>query len=278
MSELQKVLKYCAMGFAAFLAFSIITGIITAVLAITGTFSVFGSTNTVDVSHSFENVKSLSAEPGVGTFTIKVGESDKVEVVAENVSEKFSAEKSFSGELKIKDNWSFWNLFNGNSNLNGKAKITIYIPKDFVAENIEIDAGAGNVNMESLTTKKLEINAGAGNIYGKNITANKVKMDGGVGEITLEQANLTDVDIESGVGNVNVQGGMYGRSKIDCGVGEVKLTLTGSTDDYDLKIEKGLGSVYINNEKYSDLNWNNSTASNSLDINGGVGDIEINFE
>jgi len=278
MSELQKVLKYCAMGFAAFLAFSIITGIITAVCAVTGVFSITGSANTVDVSKSFENVKSLSAEPSVGTFTIKVGESDEVEVVAENVSENFTAEKSFSGELRIKDNWNFWNIFNGKSSLNGKAKITIYVPEDFVAENIEIDAGAGNVNMEGLTTKKLDINAGAGNIYGKNITANKVKMDGGVGEITLEEVDLSDVDIESGVGNVNVQGSMSGKNKIDCGVGEVKLDLTGSTDDYDLKVDKGLGSVYINNEKYSDLNWNNITATKSLDINGGVGDIEINIE
>jgi DUF4097 and DUF4098 domain-containing protein YvlB len=276
MSELQKVIKYCAIGFAAFLAFSIITGILTGVFALSGVFSI-GSNNTVNVSKSFENVKSLTAEPGVGNFTIKVGDSDKVEVVAENVNENFTAEKNFSGNLKIKDKFDFWNFFDGHSN-NGNSKITIYVPVGFVAEKIEIDAGAGNVNIDSLSTKKLDINAGAGNITGSNITADEVKMDGGVGEIRLDQVNLTDVDINSGVGNVNLQGSMYGKNKIDCGVGEVKLTLTGSVDDYDLTIDKGLGSIYINDEKYSDLNWNNNSATNSLDIDGGVGDIEIDFE
>ena len=278
MSELQKVIKYCAMGFAAFLAFSIITGIITGILAFSGSFSTIGSANTVNVTKSFEDVKSLSADNGIGTFTIKVGESDKVEVVAENVSENFKVEKSFSGNLEIKSTFNFWNFFNGAGNQNKQAKITIYIPKDFMAENIEINAGAGNVNIEALSTKKLKINAGAGNIYGKNITASEVKLDGGVGEITLEQVDLSKVDIDCGIGNVNLQGRMFGKCKIDCGVGEVKLNLQGSTDDYNLNIEKGLGSVYIDGEKYSDLNWNNTTASNSLDIDGGVGDIDIDFE
>lgn len=278
MSELQKVIKYCAIGFAAFLAFSIITGIFSAALALTGVFSGIGSSNTVDISESFDDVKSLSAEHSLGNFTIKLGDTDKVEVVAENVSESFTVEKSFSGNLKIKSKFSVWGLFNGNGNSSGNAKVTIYIPKDFIAENIEIDAGAGNVNIEALTTKKLEINAGAGNIYGENITAKQVDLDGGVGEITLEDINFTDVDIDCGVGNVNLQGSMYGKNKIDCGVGEVRLDLKGSIDDYNIKVEKGLGSVYINGEKNSDINWNNRNAAHSLDINGGVGDIDIDFE
>ena len=278
MSELQKVIKYCAMGFAAFLAFSIITGIITGILALSGNFTGAGSGNTVNVTKSFEDVKSLSADNGIGNFTIKVGYNDKIEVVAENVSDNFKVEKSFSGNLEVKSTFDFWNFFNRAGKQNGQAKVTIYIPKDLILENVEINAGAGNVNIEALSTKKLKIDAGAGNIDGKNIMASEVKLDGGVGEITLEQVDLTKVDIDCGVGNVNLQGIMNGKCKIDCGVGEVELKLKGSTDDYNLNIEKGLGSVYINGEKYSDLNWNNITAPNSLDIDGGVGDIDIDFE
>ncbi len=277
MSELQKVIKYCAIGFAAFLAFSIITGILSGVFAISGVFTGIGSNNTINVSESFEDVKSLSVEPGIGTFAIEIGETDKVEVIAENVSENFVVEKSFSGNLKIKGKFNVWNFFGDHSN-NAGARITVYIPKDFIAENVDIDAGAGNINIEALTAKELEINAGAGNINGKNITAYEVKLDGGVGEISLEQVNLTDVDIDCGVGNIDLEGSLYGKSQIDCGVGEVNLTLTGSVDDYNLKVEKGLGSIRINDQKYSDLNWNNTTASNTLDISGGVGNIDIDFE
>jgi DUF4097 and DUF4098 domain-containing protein YvlB len=277
MSELQKVIKYCAIGFAAFLAFIIITSIATAVFSLTGIVSGSTSTELIDVSKSFNDVKSLTIEHGVGTFNIKVGNSDEVLVEASNVNDNFVVDKSFSGDLKIKSKFNFWNIFNGNNNFGNNSKITIYIPEGFIAENVSLDAGAGNINIEELSTKKLDINAGAGNINGKNIIAQDVDLDGGVGEITFENVELWNADIDCGVGNIELEGALYGKSKIDCGVGEITLDLEGSTDDYHLKVEKGLGSIYINGDKYSNINMNNLTADNSLDIDGGVGDIEINF-
>lgn len=276
MSELQKVIKYCAMGFAAFLAFGIITGILTAIIAITGTFSGIDSGKAVDINKSFEGVESLLVEPGVGSLHIKRGDSDMVEVVAENVSENFIVEKSSGGKLKIKGRFNFWNIF-GHSN-NGRSDITVYLPDGFTAEEVEIDAGAGNINIEALTTRKLDIDAGAGNIEGSNIIADRVELDGGVGEIDLKEVELSEVDLDCGVGNINLQGGLYGKCKLECGVGEVSLDLTESADDYDIRVEKGLGTISIDGEKYSDIKWNNRSADNSLDINGGVGNIEIDFE
>lgn len=278
MNEFQKVIKYCAMGFAAFLAFMIITGIASALFAVAGVFDhTGGSSKIVDFDQSFQNVKSLSTENGLGKFVIELTDSDEIRVVGENVPDNFKAEKSFSGELKISNNFNFWSIFGGNDGFTENSKVTVYIPKDFVAEKVNIDAGAGDVNIEALNTEKLEINAGAGNLTGSNIKADKVKLDGGVGEISFDKVEFTDTDIDSGVGNISLQGTLYGKNKIDCGIGEVTLDLQGSTDDYNLKVDKGLGSIYVNGEKFSDLNWNNMNADNVLDIDGGVGDIEINF-
>jgi len=55
------------------------------------------------------------------------------------------------------------------------------------------------------------------------------------------------------------------------------LDINGSVDNYDLKVDKGIGEIYINGEKYSKLNWNNKTADYSMDINGGVGNIRVDF-
>jgi hypothetical protein len=276
MSELQKVIKYCAMAFAAFLAFSIITGILTGVFAVAGSVSGFGGGKNVDVTKSFDDVKSLIVDPGVGTLNLQVGTSDKVEVVAENVSDHFKVEKDFSGNLTVKGKFFFWNFLNGDGN-STKSKITIYLPADFTAENVDINAGAGNVNIETLTTKKLSLDGGAGNINGNNVKADNVELDGGVGNIDLLNSVLTDTDLDCGVGNIDIQGSMYGDNKLDCGVGDVELHLTGSKDDYRIKVDKGVGSVRINDEKLSNSDWSNNTAANSLDIDGGVGNIDINF-
>lgn len=276
MSELQKIIKYCAMAFAAFLAFTIITGILSAVGAFTGIVSSVGSGKTISESKSFEDVKSISADPGVGSLFIKVGENDKVEVVAENVSDNFTAEKSSNGTLKIKCKYSV-DIFNEDT-LNGKSKVTIYLPEGFVADKAEINAGAGNINIEALAAKELIVNAGAGNIEGENVSADEADLNGGVGNITLEDVNLTNVKMECGVGNIDLQGSIHGDSSFDCGVGDMDIELTDSSDAYNIEADKGLGSIYIDGEKYSDLNWHNTTAENTLKINGGVGNVEIDFE
>lgn len=277
MNEMQKVIKYIAIGFAAFLAFTIVTGIVTAFIALTGAFSGINSGDSKDINRSFDNVSSLSVEPSIGTLKIKEGTSDKVEVIADNVSENFIVKKSQDGKLILKGKFVFWNIF-GNHSENGKSDITIYLPSGFEAKEVEIDAGAGNIIIEELTTKRLDINAGAGNISGRNITASRVDLDGGVGDIDIEEVDLSNATIDCGVGNINLQGKLLGKNEIECGVGEVELTLKGSVEDYDIKIDKGLGNISIDGEKYSEIKWNNGSANNSLDIDGGVGNIEIDFE
>lgn len=278
MSEFQKIIKYCAMAFAAFLAFSILTGIITAIIAVGGSLSNGSGKEVAEINKSFDNVKSLSIEHSIGTLNIKQGSGNKVEVVAENVNEDIVIDRNFSGELRIKSRFNFWNFFDGKRKIGSKSVITIYIPEDFVADKVRLDAGAGNIYIDTLKTEKLDVNAGAGNINGSMIRADEVKLDGGVGDITFEDAEFSDADIDSGVGNVNIQGNLYGKNKIDCGVGNVTLDLLQSPDDYDLTVDKGMGSIHINGEKYSSLNWNNRKADNSLDIDGGVGNIDINFK
>ncbi|WMJ90037.1 DUF4097 family beta strand repeat-containing protein [Anaerocolumna sp. MB42-C2] len=278
MSEFQKVIKYCAIAFAAFLAFTIITGIVTAVFSITGVLSNTSNRNLIDINKSFENVKSLSVDHGIGNLNIESGSGNNVEVNASNVTDDFVVEKSFSGELRVKSKFNFWNFIGGNNGVNDKSKITIYIPEGFTFDRVKLDAGAGNIDIDSVQTEKLDINAGAGNIEGSKIIAEQVKLDGGVGEINFNEVKFTDSDIDSGVGNIKLQGVLYGKNKIECGVGGVTLDLDQSSDDFRLSVDKGLGSIYINGEKYSDLKWNNRTADNVLDVDGGVGDIDINFQ
>lgn len=277
MNEFQKVIKYLAMGFAIFLTVTIIGGIATGVFALTGVFSgVAASGDAVDINKSFDDVKSITIDHGVGTLKVRTGDSDKVEIVAKNVSEHYIVEKSFSGNLtlKSKSRFWFWNWFDGNF----KSDITIYLPKDFVAESFIIDAGAGDVNIDDLEAKELEINGGAGDIRGNNIVAQTVDIDGGVGNVNFKQVMLNNTTIDAGVGNVDIEGILSGNTDIDCGLGNVDLDLVGTIDDYNIKVEKGLGNIKINGEKYSDINWNKLNAKYIIDIDGGVGDISINFE
>ncbi|MFV0343642.1 MAG: DUF4097 family beta strand repeat-containing protein [Anaerocolumna sp.] len=276
MNEFQKVIKYLAIAFAIFLTVTIVTGIASGIVALVGVTTV-SKEDVVNYNESFDNVRSLLVEHGVGKLIIKSTDSDKITVEGNQVTESFAAEKSLSGELRIKSKFNFWNMFGSTNTISKNTSITIYLPKDFTAEIVELNAGAGNVLIESLVTEKLEINAGVGDVYGEYIFADKVSLDGGVGDITLENAQLNDVDIDAGVGNIDIEGKLTGDNDISAGVGNIKLDIIGSTDDYNMNIEKGVGDIYINGEKHGDLNWNNRTAKYSMEMDGGVGNIRINF-
>jgi DUF4097 and DUF4098 domain-containing protein YvlB len=278
MSSFQKVVKYCAIGFAILLVITIVSGIANAVFAIGGAvshgFRWDRDVKKVDFSESFSNVESLEIHHSTGNLKIVTGETFKVE--AEDVSEEFEAKVNNSGKLIIteKNDFGFlWFNFNGFNNPN--SRITIYLPADFVAEKVNIETGAGSVNVDDLTTEELIVSAGAGNIVGSNISAEEVRIDGGVGNLDFTNVNFHDLDLDCGVGNLKIEGILTGKNKIDCGVGKVELKLTGNVNDYKLDVDSGIGTVRLNGEKLKNSYNANQGADNFIDIDGGVGEVRI---
>ena len=280
MSSFQKTIKYIAIGFAVFLAISIITGIANVAVAIITAISGgvdYVNEETINYSDTFTEVKSLKIDNSTGKLTIKTGDTFKIE--AEDVSKNFEAKVESDGTLVISENSGnnefFWFRFNINDNPN--SKITVYLPADFVAEEAKIETGAGTVSLEGLKAKYLLISAGAGNTSGSSITAGKVKIDGGVGNVSLNHIDFTDADFDCGVGNLEVDGILQGASKVNCGVGDVKLDLIGDVDEYDLEVDSGIGSIRLNGEKLKNEFKSDKGARNSIKIDGGIGNVKINI-
>ncbi|MDF2510534.1 MAG: putative rane protein [Herbinix sp.] len=278
MNSFQRTIKYIAIGFAIFLAVVIISAIINVGVIIASVVSGGLSMNkekSIDFSEVFTDVSSLEVNNSTGKLTILEGDSFKVE--AENVSRNFEAKLTKEGTLKVLDNSQnikfLWFRFNGINNPN--SQITVYLPKDFIAEDIILDSGAGNVNIDGVQTQYLMLSAGAGNINGSNIAAEKVKVDGGVGNVNLEKVSFEDSDFDCGVGNLTVNGTLLGKNKFDCGVGDVTLELAGDMDDYNIKVDAGVGNIRLNGEKISSEYENNNNSPNSIDIDGGVGNVTI---
>lgn len=278
MSQFQKTVKYIAMAFAIFLAVGIISAIAGLVLniiaAITGV-PIFGNQKKIDVAYDIYGVESLDVDHGAGDLIIKTGDTFRVE--GEDVPEGFRAEVAEDGTLKVyTENKHRFLWFNFNWFGSFRSKVTIYLPEDFVAEEVRLDTGAGNTTVEALRAEKLTISTGAGKFRGYDIVADKAKLDAGVGDFTLTGISLRDADIDSGVGSLRLEGELLGHTKIDCGVGNVNLDLIGNRDDYSLDVDAGIGSVHVNGEKLSGSH-NNVDARHSMKVDGGVGQININF-
>ncbi len=275
MNELQKVIKYFAMAFAAFLAFTIISGIVTALFAVTGFFSISsGSTTKVDATYNYSNVRNIDIDHSIGKLIIKTSDNDEVIVETTDVTKDFTIKQRDNGDLYIKDEQEFINVFGNNINKN--RRIVVYLPEELVVDKFDIDAGAGNIEIEDLKAKKLVLAAGFGNIDGDGITADSCTLESGVGNISFYNVDFNNFDIEGGVGNIKVDGVLYGKTTVESGVGNIRLIVRGNINDYNINAEKGIGTIKVNGNSLNQIG--NKNASNFMSIEGGIGNIDIDFE
>lgn len=279
MNTFQKVIKYAAMTLAVLLTIGIISGIVGLVIHLVAAFDdteEYMEDYRINFVKEFSDVEQLDIKNGIGKLTIKSGDSFKVE--GRNVSKNFKATVKNGTLIVEEEDFIRKFLWFEIGRSNSKSAITIYVPHDFTARKIEVESGAGEVVLEDLSAEKLVIDAGVGNIYGQNITAQAVKGSGGVGDITFYDVNFSNIDFDSGVGNLKIEGIISGDSEFDCGVGNIRLNIKGSREDYALRFNSGVGSMRVNGEKVSsDYKDAYSSAPHSINIDGGVGDVNIEF-
>lgn len=266
MSNAQRVIKYCAIAFAVFLIFSIISALTLGIGIVANIYdddSVIENLNMLDIN---KNSSILEIDISASQLVIKDGSSLKAET-----NNKYIECKQEDNKLTIKEKKHNWFRKNNNSEL------IIYIPEDFIFDVIAIDTGAGKVDSEKLITKKLYLDLGAGKVdIGNLVVSDKAYIDGGAGEIIIKNGAINDLDLSIGVGRFSLTSILTGDSKIDSGVGEVDLNLIGDNNDYKIKLDKGIGSANLNGNNMND-NTYYGNGSNIIDIDGGVGSIKINY-
>ena len=291
MTTAQKIIKYFAIAFAIFLIISIISLILFGVYALSGVLGlkdnskidISGNMQTVDfgsvtsgdnnsgnsINNSEQTVNiaditSLDIEVKYTNLIIRNGDTFRYETNNDNIVYR----QSNNNTLKIEEKHS-WTLGNTQSDL------VIYIPENFNLNKINIEAGAGKVEIENLNAESLDLELGAGeaSISNLNVTS-RCKLEGGAGRLNVLNGNLNNLDLDMGMGEVNINALITGNSDIDAGIGTLNLNLQGSKADYRIRLDKGVGNIRINGENIS----NGSTygeGANIIKIDDGIGNINI---
>ena len=188
----QKVIKYLAIALAIFLIVNII-GAILSIIGIIG--GIPFSTNTItDVKEEIvQESPEYLKQPEVIADNINIEDIVKVEIEVKysNLEIKkgdFKVESNDTNvkctqkgnELIVKETENNW-LRNKERN-----KVIIYIPENKEFNEIEIDTGAGNIEIESLNTKDLSFSIGAGKVEINNLkVTNEAEIDGGAGKVDI---------------------------------------------------------------------------------------------
>lgn len=265
MTALQKAIKCLAMAFAIFLTVSIIGGIL-------GAIGLFGGFFTGDTT--LENVKTYSVTTEIHNLNVEINAAD----LYIKEGERFSVESNIKhlkmeekgGLLTIQETKKFLSTYTG-------AVLTIYVPAGTVFENVSLTTGAGRLTIGNLSSGTLEFVLGAGDVsIDTLIAARSADIEGGAGRITVGNGALKNLELQMGVGQLNLTSALTGNCKMDMGVGQSNLTLIGNRDDYKLDLEKGIGNITVDGKSVTDYG-SSGDGSNRVEINGGIGAINIRF-
>ena len=267
MTTTQKLIKNLGLALAVFLSVCIIGGIITALGGIAYIFSDREEPAGEMKVYSIESeISSLSVDLSGAELKIKTADKFSVES-----NHKYISVNSDNGKLTVSETKKPFSFSSKG------VPVVLCVPAGFVFKEAAIETGAGKVSVDALSCNDLKLSLGAGKADVKNLIANSdAHIDGGAGELNIDGGLLSNLELDMGVGELNLKSRIEGESEIDYGVGETNLTLLGSREDYKIKLDKGIGEAKIEGLSMAD-GFVYGTGENLIDIDGGVGEINIEF-
>ena len=274
MTTAQKIIKYIALGFAAFLIVTIVSAILSGSYALLSAFGLIHTEKNIVtndfkiISNEVKEISALKVELAFTNLEIRTGDSFKVETNNSKITFINN-----NGSVKIKEENRNW--LNNNKYT---SDLIIYIPEDMIdLDETKIETGAGKINIEKLNTQSLYLELGAGDVYIENLSvAKETKIDGGVGKTEIKSCKMHNLKANLGMGEFVFNGKLTGKNEIDSGVGAINIYLIDNKENYTIEVSKGLGNVTLDGQKL-EMDRVYGTGENYLDIDGGIGEIEIDF-
>ena len=263
MTVRQRVIKYCALAFAVFLIVSFALG----------AFELLSSLLEMDVlkkpgsgylysSVIGENISELDID--ISTVALKITQGDKFALHTDNDRIKFYQDGSV---LSVKDKEKF--------SLKPEGEVIIEVPAEKEFSKVCINAGAGEITVDSLCCSQLITSLGVGDFFAQRLVVTaSADIDCAAGEFTVKDGSINNLEMNMALGDVTLDCFLTGEAEIDCGLGDMDMKLHGRADDYSIEVDKGICSARLNSESVKDEN-KYGNGPNRIEINGAVGDISI---
>lgn len=123
------------------------------------------------------------------------------------------------------------------------SEIVLYIPEDYSFEAIDVNMGAGLLELTGVAAAEMNLEVGAGQIQAERIQAQ----------------------------NIHAK----------CSMGAIELKLTGTAEEFNYMVEAAMGNITIDGESYSGLAQDKiieNHAGKNMNMECSMGDIQVIFE
>lgn len=268
----QKLIKAFALALAVFLIVSMgvaLVGGISFLVALSGGDEVDFGNSGAWVGEEFEENTVRRLELNVKATNVKFRVADGDEPVRVETNNEYIMTGLDGDRLYVIEK------SHGVFGWGGTGEVVVYVRRGVKFDDVNVEAGAGTLSIETLETKRLKLELGAGKTRIEKLAASEsAEIDGGAGLLEIAGGEMRNARIELGAGKADITAKLGGHSKVESGVGKLELELIGKESDYRLLIDKGLGSVEYNGRGVSD-GERIGDGADVVDINSGVGSVDI---
>ncbi len=264
MNTAQRIVKYLALA----LAIAIIVGIVGGGLKLLGGIVLVEDLSSSVPSQESKTVSDFIDELEIDVtgvkLSVKIGSAFSVETDNPYIN---CVEKGT--RLVITERPAGWLKREGGT-------LTVCLPRDRLLKEVEIDGGAGEIELSGLQIGELDLSLGAGKTVLADLSVSqKAEIDGGAGQIILQDSTIQNLDMDLGVGELNFTARLTGKSQIDCGIGKVDLMLI-DPEAYSIRLDKGVGEATYRGEPMKNGTVY-GTGEAWVEIDGGIGSITIDL-
>lgn len=264
--EIQKVIKYLAILFAVLIVGSIFSALVSTVAYFTNSSIGFNSiklnTEMKVISGDESDIKEIEIDLKASHLEFETGNEFRVETNNKNIKYEYEDSKVIIKETS-------YDYYRNSS-------LVITVPKTKISR-FKINVGSGKTTIKDLEVDDMEFSLGAGKVYIEGLKVNeKFIVESGAGKLNIKDAEINNIELEHGAGETNITGILNGKSRINHGIGELNIKLQESKDLYKIKVSKGLGDIRLNGKKVEEGSFGDG--DKTLDINGGLGEINITTE
>lgn len=229
---------------------------------------------------SLENITKLDLDFGAGTLIIE--EKDEVDntidIYIQGVGECSHYIKE--GDALYVEGFKGINHIIGTDIYKNNC-ITIALPAGCQFEEVELEIGAGIMEINKMSTYELEAAVGAGELTLCNVETNAWSLEVGAGVVETQLMTVRgEADINVSMGSLSYNGSIMGNLDAECGMGNIEMELTGKESDHNYEIECGAGSIAVGEFSADALAMEkkiNNGAASTFEIDCSMGNVNIEF-
>ena len=170
----------------------------------------------------------------------------------------------------------------GNISENQGTKITVYLPKDQVFEELDLDLGAGALDMnQAIQAKKVTLDVGAGAFSANGLKAEDIDISVGMGAVKLREMEVGALKASVGMGAFSFDGVLNGDAKLECAMGSIDGKIKGDEKSYNYQVNGAMGEVKVGSTGAKGVakEWSQDNgADRTITLECSMGSAKISFE